>query len=57
MTDNNGFEWTAEIESNSENTVLIPTKDSSVLADSLSSLILDNVIQRVWFAWGNWQVV
>ena len=41
MTDNNGFEWTAEIESNSENTVLIPTKDSSVLADSLSSLILD----------------
>ena len=47
MTDNNGFEWTAEIENNSENTVLIPTKDSSVLADTLNSLILDGDFQAV----------
>lgn len=47
MTDNNGFEWTAEIENNSENTSLIPTKDSSVLADTLNSLILDGDFQAV----------
>jgi hypothetical protein len=47
MTDNNGFEWTAEIENNSENTVLIPTNDSSVLANTLNSLILDGDFQAV----------
>ena len=47
MTDNNGFEWTAEIDKNSENKVLIPTKDSSVLADTLNSLILDGDFQAV----------
>lgn len=47
MTDNNGFEWTAEIENNSENTVLITNKDSSVLANTLNSLILDGDIQAV----------
>ena len=47
MTDNNGFEWTAEIENNSENTVLITTKDSSVLANTLNSLILDGDFQAV----------
>ena len=47
MTDNNGFEWTAEIDKNSENKVLIPTKESSVLADTLNSLILEGDFQAV----------
>ncbi len=47
MTDNNGFEWTAKIENNSENTALTPTRDSNVLANTLNSLILDGDFQAV----------
>lgn len=47
MADNNGFEWTTEIDNISENNVFIPTRDSSVLADTLNSLILDGDFQAV----------
>ena len=47
MTDNNGFEWTADVENNSENKDLISTKDTGVLADTLNSLILDGDFQAV----------
>lgn len=47
IADNNGFEWEVINENTSENKASIPTRDTSVLADTLNSLILDGDFQSV----------
>lgn len=47
MVDNSDFEWEAANENKSENNRIIPKRDSSILADTLNTLILEGDFQAV----------
>ena len=47
MSDNNGFEWEVANEKNSENKGSIPTRGSSILADTLNTLIHEGDFQSL----------
>ena len=47
MVDNSDFEWETANENKSENNRIVPKRDSSILADTLNTLIQEGDFQAV----------